>query len=285
MLTIDSHTHIFAPELIRQRERYIQLDAWFGALYNQPTARMAGADDLLSAMRQAAIDRCVVFGFAFADGGLCREGNDYVLAAAAAHPERFSPFAQVNPADGSTALIEARRCLEAGARGLGELMPDGQGFALDDAALLDPLMELARAHYVPVLLHVNERVGHTYRGKGDQGPEAAYRLACRYPQNRLILAHWGGGLPFYELMPEVRQALRNVYYDTAASPYLYDDAVFAHVLAWAGDKVLFGSDYPLISQARLARRVQRLGLAEPVLARLMGGNALVALGRFVEGAR
>ena len=58
---------------------------------------------------------------------------------------------------------------------------------------------------------------------------------------------------FYELMPCAQPLLRNVYYDTSASLYLYDDSIFCHVTAWAPDKVLFGTDYPLIGQPRFLR--------------------------------
>ena len=100
-------------------------------------------------------------------------------------------------------------------------------------------------------------------GKGAHGPEQAYRLAQRHPEATLVLAHWGGGLPFYELMPEARETLRNVYYDTAASLYLYDDAIFRQVMSWVPDKVLLGTDYPLLSQRRFMRHVQQAGLDEP----------------------
>jgi hypothetical protein len=80
-------------------------------------------------------------------------------------------------------------------------------------------------------------------------------------------------LPFYELMPEVRAALSHVYYDTAASPYLYDAAVFAHAAAWVGTKTLAGSDFPLLSPQRLLREIGRAGLTEEQRARILGGNA------------
>src|SRR5690606_39024050 len=128
--------------------------------------------------------------------------------------------------------------------GIGELLHDGQGVPLDDLDLWAPLMELARSYNAVVMVHVNELVGHDYRGKGHYGPQAAYHLAMRYPENRIILAHWGGGLPFYELMPEVRAALTNVYYDTAASFFLYEESIFRHVMGWAASKVLFATDYP-----------------------------------------
>ena len=58
-----------------------------------------------------------------------------------------------------------------------------------------------------------------------------------------ILAHWGGMLPLRD--PGAR-TLKNVFYDTAASPLLYDGGVWRRVAEAIGtDRVLFGSDYPL----------------------------------------
>lgn len=282
MKIVDAHTHILPPEMIAAREVLAARDRWFGLLYSQPQARLATAEELIAAMDAAGVAAAIAFGFAFADMGLCRECNAYVLDAARRYPGRLIPFLVVNPVRTAEALREAREGLEAGGAGLGELMPDGQGFALTDFALLDPLLDLARQHRAPLMLHVNEPVGHEYAGKGGQGPEQAYRLALHAPQNTLIFPHWGGGLPFYELMPEVRAALRRVYYDTAASPYLYDDAILRHVLAWAPDKVLWGTDYPLLGMGRFLRRVRSMGLEEDALARLLGGNALAALGQSAE---
>ena len=277
-MVIDSHVHLFSPDMIAERRRLRERDRWFELLYAADTARMADAPALLTEMDAAGVDQSVAFGFAFADPGLCRACNDYVLSAAAEAPERIVPLAVVNPRNGEAACREARRCLEAGAKGIGELMPDGQGYCLDGDDCLHDLMALARAYAAPIVIHVNEQVGHAYPGKGQQGPERAYTLAQRYPDNRLVLAHWGGGLPFYELMPEVRQALRNVTYDTAASLYLYDDAIFSQVMSWAPQKVLFGSDFPLIRQTRFLRRIRRLGLDADSLSRLLYDNARAVFG-------
>jgi len=132
---------------------------------------------------------------------------------------------------------------------------------------------------VPLLLHINERVGHAYAGKGQLGPQEAYALAEGHPGLRLILAHWGGGLPFYELMPSARNALANVWYDTAASPLLYDDRILGQVMSWAPRKVLFGTDFPLLTQRRFVQRVLGQGLATEQLQQLMAGNLADALGR------
>ncbi|MEA3407773.1 MAG: amidohydrolase family protein [Chloroflexota bacterium] len=273
MYIIDCHTHIFPPDIIAERDRYREYDSWFDQLYANPRAPMANGDDLLKAMDQGGIDRAVTFGFSFADLALCHACNEYVLDTASRHGEYLIPFIQVPPRAGREAIREARHCLERGARGIGELMPDGQGFALTDFDLLTPLMRLAKEFEVPVLFHTAEPVGHIYAGKGEQGSQEAFALASRYPDNVIILAHWGGGLPFYELMPEVREALRNVYYDTAASLYLYEAGIFRYAAQWVPDKILFGTDYPLIGPRRFLRHIERADLEPATQRKVLGENA------------
>ena len=101
-----------------------------------------------------------------------------------------------------------------------------------------------------------------------------YSFISRFPDLRLVCAHWGGGLPFYALMPEVGSALDNVWFDTAASPFLYRPQIFRHVIDMVGaDKILFGSDYPLIAQPRLISDIRSLQLTGEVEALILGGNA------------
>ena len=86
-------------------------------------------------------------------------------------------------------------------------------------------------------------------------------------------AHWGGGLPFYELMPEIGLALRNVTYDTAASTYLYRPQVFDIVARIVGaDRVVWGSDYPVLGQRRFLDAA-RQWLPEEAVDPVLGGNA------------
>ena len=276
-MIVDSHTHVFPPEVIARREAYAGRDAWFGRLYASPRARMATAEELVAAMDEAGVDVAVTFGFGWADPGLCRLTNDYTAEAVRAYPGRLVGLACVNPAAPGPEA-EVARAASAGLRGVGELMPDGQGFSLADVDTLAPVMEAAQGLGWPVLAHASEPVGHSYAGKGSPSLAAAVELASRFPETTLILAHWGGGLPFYELMPEVRAALRRVYYDTAASPYLYDDAIFPLAASLVDDRILFGSDYPLLDPGRFLRRVRAAGLSERVLEAVLGGNAACLFG-------
>jgi hypothetical protein len=105
-------------------------------------------------------------------------------------------------------------------------------------------------------------------------------MALRFPDLRLVLAHWGGGLAFYELMPEVKEALRNVYYDTAATTYLYSFDIFPRVIDIVGPyKVIFGSDYPLLDQQKFLQRVKNSGLQAEELRAVLAGNAEEVFGK------
>ena len=93
-----------------------------------------------------------------------------------------------------------------------------------------------------------------------------------------MCAHWGGGLPFYALMPEVADGLGNAYFDTAASPYLYEGGVYSAVAGLVGPtRILFGSDFPLLRASRLLREIRRSALSEVEKEAVMGGNAAALL--------
>jgi hypothetical protein len=106
-----------------------------------------------------------------------------------------------------------------------------------------------------------------------------YPFIVTYPDLSIVCAHWGGGLPFYALMPEVKKAMTNIYFDTAASPLLYSPQVYQQVIQLVGaDKVLFGSDYPLLEQERSIKDIANLNLPEETKGQILAGNAKRLLG-------
>ena len=248
-------------------------------MLSDPNARIASADDLLEAMDRDGVDRAVVMGMGWTDHQVAVEANDYIIQAVTDNPGRLTGFCSVNPAWGEPAVTEAQRCLDAGLVGIGELHADTQGFDITDVAALAPVMELARSDRRPVLVHASEPVGHQYPGKGANTPDKLYRFIQNFPGNVIICAHWGGGLPFYSLMPEVKESLKNVYFDSAASPFLYRPEVFGAVSELAGaGKVLFASDYPLLEMSRPLEQARSAGLAPDVEAALLSGNAAKLFG-------
>ena len=125
------------------------------------------------------------------------------------------------------------------------------------------------------MIHTNEPIGHSYPGKTPNTLAQIYQLIQTFPQNKIVLAHWGGGLFFFSLLKkEVKQRLKHVYFDTAASPYLYDADVYRLAIQLVGvEKILFGSDFPLLPPERYFNEMQAAGLTEKEMQQICGDNA------------
>jgi predicted TIM-barrel fold metal-dependent hydrolase len=279
---IDFHTHVFPPEIKKHRNKYVERDPCFAILYSDPKARIATADELIASMDEAGVDISVILNIGWTTHELCLETNDYIIDAVSRYPQRLVGFGAVQPQSPKAAAAEIERCAKTGMKGVGEMRPDIQLFDLGDEMIMNPLAEVLKAHKLVLLLHASEPIGHEYPGKGGITPDILYPFITSFPDLTVVCAHWGGGLPFYALMPEVKKAMGNVYFDSAASPFLYTPQVYSQVIQLVGDdRVLFGSDYPLLAQKRLLNEIEALGLAEESQSRLLAGNALKLLG--IEG--
>ncbi|MEO6398155.1 MAG: amidohydrolase family protein [Tepidiformaceae bacterium] len=271
MTLIDAHTHLFAPAQIAAREEIASRDATFAEIYAEPTAKVADLPALAKAMAESELSRAVAAGFAFAAERELEEQSEYLLWATR-EDSWIIALPNLNPALWGWESL-ALRALERGACGFGELRPGSQGW--------DPLGREARRFYgmasehrAVLLWHVSEEIGHGYPGKrGGISAEDLWRVAVDFPALRMIAAHMGAALSFFLHMPEVKAALRNVWFDTAAFGLLYDDSSVARLVDLAGPgRVLFGSDYPLLSPRRQLQRVTAL-LPGDVAQAVCGGNA------------
>jgi len=278
-MIIDFHTHIFSPRIKKSREKYADADPCFAILYAQKNAKLATADELISSMDETGIDISVITNIGWTTHEMCVETNDYILESIARYPDRLVGLATVQPQSGEAAIAEVERCAKGGIKGIGEIRPDTQLFDLTDETIMSPFIEVIRQHSLILLIHASEPVGHVYPGKGGITPDVLYPFITRFPDLTLVCAHWGGGLPFYALMPEVKKALDNVYFDTAASPFLYRPEIYNHVIQLIGaEKILFGSDYPLLAPSRLINEIRSLDLPEETVSLILSGNAQRLLG-------
>jgi predicted TIM-barrel fold metal-dependent hydrolase len=271
---IDFHTHIFPPWLRERRDEYIKADPCFSLLYSQSKAKMATVEELVASMDEAGIDMSVVVNAGWVRHELCVKTNDYILGSISRYPTRLVGFCAIQPRAGDAAITELERCAKAGARGIGELRSDVQGFDLADKRTMKPLIDAALKHDLIFLTHSSEPVGHEYSGKGSITPDILYSFVTGFPNLKLVCAHWGGGLPFYALMPEVAIALDNVFFDTAATVFLYKPEIFeqvSHIIS--SDKILFGTDYPLMHQNRVITQIQSSKLTEEDRTKILGANA------------
>jgi len=104
--------------------------------------------------------------------------------------------------------------------------------------------------------------------------DAIWALLVQHANIVTILAHLGGGLPFFAFMPEVRALFNRTYIDTAAVPWLYDAAAIVSAVRAVGvERVLFGTDFPLRRPGRDLQWLSHAGLDHHELSKVQGGNA------------
>ena len=278
-MIIDCHTHIFPDEIRKDRASFSEKDRGFFSLYKDSKARLAGVEDLIASMDGSGVERSVICGFPWGRPDLCSLHNEYLMESASRYPDRLIAFISLLFADPDWSERELDRRMRSGAKGVGEIAFYHQEMTLQDINAMRPILIEMENKRIPIVLHCNERLGHPYPGKGTTPLERFYEFIVSFPNLPVILAHWGGGLPFYELMPEVEKRMANVYYDTAASPFLYSKKIYAIVSEMVGvRKILFGTDFPLLSPRRYFQELEESGLSGEDREKILGMNFLKLLG-------
>lgn len=289
-MLIDCHVHLYPREVAADPA------AWAGARGEARWARMvaprrvgaaalqgwADCDQLLRDMDRAGVNRAVLLGWYWEKPDTCAWHNRLYGECVRRHPDRLEAFAAVHPAAGETATIaEMHRARDDGLSGLGELCPPAQGVTYREPAL-EAALQLAAQWKWPVNLHVTEPAGREYPGRVETPFSELIALAERHAATRFIFAHWGGLLPFFELNPTVAAKLANVFYDTAASPLIYQPGIFSRVVSAIGcERIVYGSDYPLRLYPRretepnfesFLAEIRAAGLSPEALDAILGGN-------------
>ncbi len=278
---IDIHTHVQPAEVAANRGRFLPGEPDFRLLYENPKYRLTGSADVLQAMAETGVDASVILGFAWRDPELLRRHNDMILADAAVSNGRLHGFTCVYPfAEKGTAGAEAMRCLQSGAAGIGEIGLYDRDLDREYIEAMAPVMKVCRELEKPLMMHVNEPVGHNYSGKAPMSIRGIYDFVREYPDNQIILAHWGGGLLFFNLLKkEAKQVLANVWFDSAASPFLYDPAIWKTAAAIIGaGRILLGTDFPLLNAERYISQLEESGLSMAELEMICFRNAEEVLG-------
>ncbi len=188
--------------------------------------------------------------------------NDEALAAQAASDGRLVAFCRVDPNLGADAVDEARRTLDAGARGI-KLHPRAEGFGMDAPAVRD-LVALAHERRLPVLIHAG-------RGIPALGIDTV-RLSAEFPDARLILAHAGiSDLAWLwrELPSHPNVFLDTAWWNPADLCALFSLAPPGQVL-WASDSPYGSPTFAAVQALRCARQV---GLGDEAIRAVAGGQA------------
>jgi predicted TIM-barrel fold metal-dependent hydrolase len=186
--------------------------------------------------------------------------NDRTLAYAAQSKGRLIPFVRLDLNE--SPIEEARRCLDAGARGI-KLHPRAQKFTATDERL-GPVFELAAERRVPILIHA---------GRGLPPIAGGLRtLVERNPGTKLILAH--AGIADMQALASCMRGRKGVFFDTSTwSPV--DLLDFYRQIP--PEQVVYASDYPYGQQPSslllAVKTAIRAGYREEQLRAMLAGNA------------
>lgn len=285
-MIIDCHTHAYPAEVVKAPHEWALARGeshWADLVAPLDRPSIQGWSDpetMLRAMDAAGVDQAVLLGWYWEEEATCRWHNTVMAKWIETAPERFMGFAAIYPNANIINQLEAAKAL--GFCGVGELHIGVQDFDAKSPHW-QAMAAWCVANHWPINCHVTEATGHDHLGSVASPLQSFVQMAKAAPELKLILAHWGGGLAFFEQNPRLRKILRNVYYDAAASPLLYDLGIFKRMVDLVGiEKLVFGSDYPLRlfpreqKTANMKRYIECIraesGLSHAELESLLGGN-------------
>ena len=271
---IDFHTHIL-PNQVNNIIESFGNDEVFKEMFDGSKVT-SDISKLLKNMSKHNISKSVILGYGWTNFEVLKMSNDYNLNCSK-NNNQLIPFCSVNPRFGKRSNDELERCISLGAKGIGEIHPSVQKLEMTDYEIWKDTMQIALNSNLPISIHCSEPVGHIYPGKGNVELNKMYEFIKLFPENKIILSHWGGGLFFYELMKEVKELSQNIYYDTAATSYLYNKDIFEISIKILGaEKILFGSDFPILNPSRVLSEIENIGPDN--IQKLTSSNAKFLLG-------
>jgi len=247
-LAIDCHGHLGSWQLLHMARNTVE--------------------DTVETMDRLGIDKLCLSPFL---GCFCdfRRGNDALGEALRQYPDRLIGQFTVNPHYADEIAAELERCQsEYGVRMLKihpfchEYPADGEGYR--------PLWAFANDHRLVVL-------SHTWESDKNCGPGMFGKIAADYPGAKIILAHAGGTQEGCRQTIEVVQAHDNLYLDTATSQ-LHIGMIERFVREVGAERVLFGSDIPLLDPAAQLGRIAFAKIKEEEKEMMLGLNAKRLLG-------
>ena len=249
-MIVDAHTHRYPEEVLEDPQSFAQLHKewhWLELVSSDNKKSLQGwssREKMIADMDKSEVERAVLLGWYWENPETCELQNQWCSQWIARDPDRFIGFFSLHP-ELQNPIESLKRSMDLGFLGIGECHPWLQGASIQNENWMK-CMEFAAAEGWPVTFHVTEPVGHDYPGRVQTPFEEFLWLARQLPELKIILAHAGGLFPFYELNPKIRPELKNVHYDLAACPLLYDPEIYRKLIDVVGvEKILWGTDYPL----------------------------------------
>jgi predicted TIM-barrel fold metal-dependent hydrolase len=281
LVAIDVHTHAevgadghtsLSPALMAASAAYFKAQD-----HRQPTI-----DEMAAYYRERSMAAVVFTVDAEHLTGHPRIPNEEVAASCAAHPDVLIPFASVDPHRGRAGVREARRLVtDHGVRGF-KFHPSLQGFSPDDR-IAYPLYEAIEELGVPALFHTGQTgIGAGVPGGGGirlrhSNPMLVDDVAVDFPELRIILAH--PSFPWQDEALAVATHKPYVHIDLSGwSPKYFPPQLVRYANTLLQDKMLFGSDYPVLTPDRWLADFDKLEIKPAVRPKILKENAARLLG-------
>lgn len=270
---VDGCGHYSLPDELRAGA-----DAYFGTDGDGPPTL-----DQLAEFYRSRLMAAVVFTVdAESALGHPRLSNTEVIEAAARNADVLIPFASIDPARGKAGAREARRLIEEeGVRGF-KFHPSVQAFWPDDRAAY-PIYEVIAEHGLPALFHSGQTgIGSGLPGGGGirlkySDPMRLDDVAVDFPELPIIIAH--PSFPWQDEALAVATHKPNVHIDLSGwSPKYFPPQLVKYAGSLLKHKVMFGSDFPLISPDRWLKDFADLPLKDEVRPLILKDNAVRVLG-------
>jgi uncharacterized protein len=279
---IDFHTHAEEPCGCHADDGYDDLQTemaeYFGAKWKHPPT----IDETAEHYREQNIAAVIFPVDAERETGYRRYKNEEVAETCAKYKDILIPFASIDPAKGKLGAREARRLVEDfGVQGF-KFHPTMQGFFPNDR-MAYPLYEAIAETGKVALFHTGQtgvgsgmRAGNGMRLKYSN-PMHIDDVAVDFPDMPIVLAH--PSFPWQEEALSVATHKPNVYIDLSGwSPKYFPEILVRYCNTVLRKKMLFGSDWPMITPERWLAAFDQIDIKEDVRPLILKDNAMKLLG-------
>ncbi len=280
LIAIDIHTHAevscwnpfdaYGEEYDRAADKYFRSS-------NRPTIA-----ETITHYREKKIGLIMFTVDAESNLGRKRIQNEEIAAAAKENSDMMIAFASIDPHKGKMGAREAERLIkEHGVKGF-KFHPTVQGFHPNNK-MAYPIYEVINAHKMPVIFHT----GHSGIGSGMycggklrleySNPMHLDDVAVNFGDMQIVMAH--PSFPWQDEALSVATHKPNVWIDLSGwSPKYFPKQLVHYANTLLKDRILFGSDYPLITPERWMKDFEDAGFKPEVMPGILKGNAVRLLG-------
>ena len=265
-MRVDVHTHIW-PEKIAD----VVLQAMVRDFKYEPVGR-GTLNGIKAHMRESGVDKSIVLGVA-ERADQVRKANDWLIGI---QDEELVPFGAIHPELDDKAS-EVRRLQSNGIKGI-KLHPLMNTFYPDSPTMFPVYEEMGETMVLEI--HSGRWPHSPPEEPSYAAPERIMNVVRQFPRLKVIALHLGG---FYMLDEAERELIgkENVLIDTTWPPSLSEvgsETLTAIIRTHGSDKVCFGTDFPLASQAADAQYIEELAISSNDKERILGENARELIG-------